>query len=144
MKELTRKILESGLVEKHAVLLMEKWGQLDPGAADLVGRKQVTVESLSKFVEEIDQLVSLDAAGDTKETRLEVYTSSKVSLRKQGVVGCFEAAIDDMGHLLVDPSVNLIPGDILVREADGVMHQVLEVTRIYQNDQLVTQQVSVG
>ncbi len=76
MKDLTRKVLESGLINKHTAVLMEKWGYLEPGASDMVGKIQglngptaVTLESnpfkkkeeirrvLEDFVEDLELLL---------------------------------------------------------------------------------------
>lgn len=42
MKELTKRVLESGLIDKSTATLMERWGQLDPGASDLIEQQKIT------------------------------------------------------------------------------------------------------
>lgn len=53
MKELTKKVLESGLIDKHLAVLMERWGFLEPGASDSVGPQiqamTVVLDSRSQY-----------------------------------------------------------------------------------------------
>lgn len=74
MKEIVKKILEAGLVDKHTALLMEKWRSIDVGAADMVGKediRKVSEEALTQFVEELDVLVEQERTS-FRETRLSV------------------------------------------------------------------------
>jgi hypothetical protein len=74
MKTITKKILESGLIPKHTAALMERWRQLDPGAADMVNTESLldaSSDALVKFVDEIDELMTKDRE-DYREARLEV------------------------------------------------------------------------
>jgi len=57
MKELTKKILASGLIDKATAALLERWGQLDPAEVDLVGRERLTKKTLEDFVEDIEILL---------------------------------------------------------------------------------------
>lgn len=81
MKELTKKILESGLVDKTTAKLLEKWGQLDEGSTDLVGRHELTKKTLEDFIEDIELLLQPEAI-EKHETQLdplisEVYDPTK-------------------------------------------------------------------
>lgn len=86
MKKLTKLVLESGLLDKTTAILMERWGQLDPGASELVGTKVMTVvfdpwanyqkrkeevqKFLENFVEELE-LLSQPEAIERQEVSLE-------------------------------------------------------------------------
>jgi hypothetical protein len=142
MKELVKRILESGLVEKHAALLLEKWGQLEPGASDLVGRVKVTQEGLSKFAEEIESLVSLDAS-TIKETRLEVQVLRPPFKAFSPSVGEFLAYEDKMGNLIVDHEIGShISAGLHLHTCSG-SKIVLGVFPLYEGEKIVAYQVSV-
>lgn len=70
MKELTKKILEAGLVDKATAAMLERWGQLEEGATDVVGRQAVTKRTLEDFIEDIELLLQPEAI-EKHETQLE-------------------------------------------------------------------------
>ncbi len=81
MKELTKKILESGLVDKTTAKLMEKWGQLEEGSSELVDHHALTRKTLEDFIEDIELLLQPEAI-EKKEVQLdpllgEVYDPEK-------------------------------------------------------------------
>lgn len=79
MKELTEKILKSGIIDKHVATLMERWGAIDPGAADLVDeRKKLTKGALIEMLEEIQEESELLKTDPIREV---VLTPTKVSQR---------------------------------------------------------------
>ena len=60
MKELVKKILEAGLIDKHCALLFEKWRLIDAEAAELVGKadiRKVSEEALVQFADELAVLI---------------------------------------------------------------------------------------
>lgn len=75
MKELTKRVLESGLIDKSTATLMERWGQLEPGASDLIEQQKLTGaldqigrcderfirKTLEDFVEELELLLQPEA-----------------------------------------------------------------------------------
>lgn len=75
MKELTKRVLESGLIDRSTATLMERWGQLEPGAADLIEQQKLTGaldqvsrcderfirKTLEDFVEELELLLQPEA-----------------------------------------------------------------------------------
>lgn len=144
MKPVTKKILESGLVGKHVAKLLERWGSLEPGEADLAGRRQVTEEGLKEFAEELDDLLTQEAQ-EPKETRLEIPLSAPVAFKIVGrepahFLGC----ADDFGRLIVSPHVKLCRGDS-IQEKFGAQktYQVLEVENLYKGEQVYAQQLTV-
>lgn len=75
MKELTKRVLESGLIDKSTAALMERWGQLEPGAVELIDQQKLTGvldkigqcderfirKTLEDFVEELELLLQPEA-----------------------------------------------------------------------------------
>ena len=152
MKPLVKKILEAGLVDKHAARMFEQWGQLEPGAADLVGQKKVTEKTLEDFAEDIEAL--LEDEHEVKETRLDVQVRPPVDLFCPAS-GIFSAVEDEMGRYIISTKVLLNRGDQIFHSLDGLHyldHQrrkdlpcwtVLEVESLFQGDKLVAYQVTV-
>jgi len=117
MKELVRKILEAGLVDKHTALLLEKWKAVDDGAAELVGKediRKVSDEALTQFAEELSLLVEEERAS-FRETKLSITMKEAPILvawvqfpRSKIVV--FQ---DEMGHFVfpIDEALNLRTGN---------------------------------
>jgi len=77
MKELVKKILESGLVDKHTALLMEKWKSVDDGAASMVSRREVSEISLEQFAEELAVLIEKERTS-FQETKLSLTMGDPV------------------------------------------------------------------
>lgn len=143
MKELTKKILEAGLVDKHLAQMMEKWGALEPGATDLVGKERVTKETLERFAEDIASLVNVD--GPVKETLLDAKVSNPVLFHSNGIPP-FQGAWDEMGRLLVGATVQLVPGNIILELPDSTRarrFRILEITPVYVGEQSVGQLATV-
>lgn len=62
MKELTKLVLESGIVNSSTAILMERWGQLEPGSVELIDKRKVMAEQfLQDFVEELELLLQPEA-----------------------------------------------------------------------------------
>lgn len=62
MKELTKLVLESGLVNKSTAVLMERWGQLEPGSVELIDKRKLVAERfLQDFVEDLELLLQPEA-----------------------------------------------------------------------------------
>jgi hypothetical protein len=56
LKPVQKKVLESGLIDKAMAELMEKWGNLPPGSAELVNEnalKDATQETLTKLADDL-------------------------------------------------------------------------------------------
>jgi hypothetical protein len=82
MKEITKKFLESGIVDRTIAKMMERWGMLTPAELEIAtAPKAVIHETLSNFIEEIE-LLNQPEAIERKETQLdpllsEVYDPTK-------------------------------------------------------------------
>src|SRR4051812_13765626 len=110
MKPLVKKLIESGIIDKHAVQMMEKWGSgVDPGASDLVGNKQVHEETLTQFAEEIEEMID-NERGQVKETRLDISAKAPPSVFSSAKAGLFAAIPDEFDRLIVSPDLEFIPG----------------------------------
>lgn len=85
MKELTKKVLELGLIDKHTATLMERWGFLEPGVSwpsvTNINVTQIPTSAtfnqradirkvLEEFVEELELLLQPEAL-DREVVRLD-------------------------------------------------------------------------
>lgn len=166
MKPLTEKILKSGLVDKHMAQMLEKWGNLPAGAAELVPQdddhlKKATRDQLEKLAEEIGDEV--DKARTLKEQQFDLDklrwpTKASVYDDQEKMV-CSEipAVIDRMNRLYfrideIDENW-FVPGFtvsrlVIDKEAKNaglykaVKEQIKESTTLYVGDQPVCLQVS--
>lgn len=142
MKPLVKRVLEAGLVDKHTAQMLERWGQLDQGAADLVGQKQLTEKTLTQFVEELDELMETEKE-TYKQTTLDVFVTSPPITLTNPNGDRYSAIFDEMGHLLINPKLRLIPGDILLEEDGEGVYTILEVEKIFRNERVVALMVTV-
>ena len=82
MREITKKFIESGIVDKTIAKMMERWGMLTPGELEEATKpKAVIAETLESFIEELE-LLNQPEAIERKETQLDpliekVYDPSK-------------------------------------------------------------------
>lgn len=163
MSELTKKILESGLVDQSTAELMEKWGYLPDGSAELAAGKaealmRATVEkdvkeTLTKLAERIGQEV--DSLRRTRETMLDLN-----HLKWPVLVGVWNlkngddsrvfrvhGLMDRLGRYYFHPKdvwkEAFVPGFVLMRGADdSIKETILEVTELFVGDQSAAIQVS--
>jgi hypothetical protein len=73
MSEIVKKVLGSGLIDKHTAALMEQFGLLEPGASDLVNEgalKDATKVQMAKLAEEF--AVVVEREHKIKETYLDL------------------------------------------------------------------------
>lgn len=140
MKPLVKKILEAGLVDKHTARMLERWGQLEDGAEDLVGQRRIASQkTLEEFVEDLEGL--LETEGDVKETRLEIQVRRPPAELYNRRLGTFAAVQDEMGRYIVSPVNKLYRGDAISDDAGNM--EVLEVEPLYHGEKLVAYQVTV-
>lgn len=145
MKPLVKKILESGLVDKHSALMFEKWGQLEPGSADMVGKKEITEKTLEAFAEDIEALMESEA-DQVRETRLEVHVLPPQEYFCPEL-GTFPAVRDNMGNLIVSPDLNIQRGHKVTEGKemwDLGSAEVLDIELLYLDDKIVAKQVRLG
>ena len=153
MSELTKKILESGLVDEATAQMMEKWGAIPEGSAELARRqelKEATRAQLFKFAEDIG--VEVDKHRRLKETVLDlnqlrwpatIYISKGDSNLRAGP---FTAVVDRIGRYYFQPHAEmlkwLIPGYALFNEERNEVDTILEVTELFVGDEVAAIQVS--
>lgn len=70
MKELTKKLIESGIVDRMTTRLFEKWGALDPDELTKLRTSNIANETVEEFVEELELLLQPEAI-ERQETRLD-------------------------------------------------------------------------
>ena len=160
MKPIVKKVLESGLVDKHMAQLMEKWGYLPEGATELVKQdalKGATKDQLQALAEDIGNEV--DKERTLKETQLDLDklrwpTEVTLELEDQKHIYQVPAVIDRMGRLYFRiqdvKDVWFVPGNFLTREVPNLetggrsvqKEQILEKDVLYVGEQAVCIQVS--
>ena len=132
MKELTKKVIEAGLIDKHTTHLFEKWGAIDPEEADQVKRKEATKKTLEEFAEAIDGLMATSYM--VKETQFEAYVTGPYNLRHEEdgpITQCYK---DPFGRYLIK-STEIEPftrGDSVY--IDGRERQLLDFEILYKGD----------
>ena len=156
MKELTKQILESGLVDEATAALMEKWGTLPEGSTELTKNKDLesaTREELMKLGQRLGD--ALDKERRLKETMLDLN-----QLRWPTSVNIFDenashevaryvtCVIDRMGRFYFRPQDVkrewFVPGYVFCRTENTKMpaETILEVSELFVGDQVAAIQVS--
>ncbi len=142
MKELTKKILESGLVPKHTALAMEKWGSLDRGASDIVGTRKVTEETLHAFAEDIAAL--LEKEEPLRETELDFSAAGQEVVVRVKTGGETHGRLDEMGRIVLTPEAAALftLGDLV--EVQYLHHnyavgesrtwRIVNLEKVYENE----------
>jgi hypothetical protein len=135
MRAVTKKILESGLVDKHAAAMLARWGTIEQDDAHRAGRQSFeTKEQLEAFAEELEELLEREA-DITRETPFEVHLGVPfrfvVSRTSQSWIGCR----DKLDHIICSPKLDVMRGDIL-HEDHGMRRQVLDINKLYRGDEV--------
>lgn len=156
MSELTKRILESGLVDEATAELMEHWGALPEGSADLAKGKsealaKATKATLTKLAEKIGS--EADTVRRLRETVLDLNqikwpTEVNVFGPDGEVARHVVCVIDRMGRFFFRPQDVkkewFVPGFVLRRTENTKMPEetILEVSELFIGDQVVAIQVS--
>lgn len=145
MKPITKKVIESGLVHKHTVMLMQRWGYLEPEAASIHGIMQTDLkEGFSKFVEELDELLAEEDDGDIKETKL------SITLRNPSLIKWYVPTGDDNPIIVfTDESTQLIfpaseepqSGDRFYAVDTRNLYEITTVTKLWSGSDVIAHQV---
>lgn len=161
MKELTKKVLESGLVDQKTVELMEKWGTLPEGSAELAKDpklKDATKADLLKFAEEIgyevekraklhESMLDLDKIRWPTSVSVHMLRGDRSDLNHSALVAdSVSCVIDRMGRFYfrfqdVD-SRWFVPGYLIRRHNAAQMEEILESDVLYIGEQPVCVQVT--
>jgi hypothetical protein len=153
IKPLTKKILESGIIDESMAAIMERWGALPEGAAALAANKDI--EHATKA-----QLIKLaDEVGDEVEKALRLRESMldldklkwpvTVTVRApEGLVipEAVTALIDRVGRYYFRAqdigAQFLVPGYVIVNFPSLSEETILEVTELYVGEDVAAIQVS--
>ncbi len=156
-KPIIKKILESGLVDKATIQMMEKWGTLPPGSSDLVKEdalKDATQDVLLNLASDLSDIIEKEHT--IRETALDLerirWPATVTITNPEGmkvIATDIPSVMDRMGRYyfrLNDvPESWLVPGYLLVRRLDSkrVSHEyITEYGKLYSNDKPVCFQVS--
>lgn len=153
MKELTKKILEAGLIDKTVAQLLERWLLLSPDEVAMAMQpKAVVAETLEKFIENLQELidqepVSEDTDKPMRETRLEICVTKPPMGLFCPTTGNFDAVEDEMGRLICAPTIVLHPGDKIWSNGTPSTFPpdfvVESVDQLYENDTVIALQITV-
>ena len=144
MKPITKKILESGFLDKHVTAMFERWGTLDlQDKSPETTLKIRTKEQLEKFAEELEEL--MDQESDVmRETPLDLPVSPEESFVLPNNGKCFSARWDAMGRLVVENGeVALKRGEQINSISPGGFFRVLDVMTIYKGEEAYARLVTV-
>jgi hypothetical protein len=154
MSEIVKKVLGSGLIDKHTAALMEQFGLLEPGASDLVNEgalKDATKAQMAKLAE--DLAVTVEREHKIKETYLDLErirwparVSIGIDLELGSKTAIIDCVMDRHGRYFfrwqdVDSSW-FVPGRRLFREGFGTHEMIIEATPLYIDDKPVAIQVT--
>lgn len=159
MNPLTEKVLQSGLIDKAMVEMMEKMGFLPEGASDKVKEdalKNAPLASLHKLADEMAYL--LEKEHELRETHLGLKTlkwPAVISVEDKGgsvIVKYLQCMMDEMGRYYVrfaDVKKEwFIPGYILTRmngkQGEHTREEITEVQPLFIDDKPICYQVSVN
>jgi hypothetical protein len=146
MRPITKKILESGLLDKHVAAMLARWGAIDQEEYNNPSsRKQFeTKEQLERFAEELDELIDKENE-IMRETPLDMPLSGELlRFMTQGMAGqAFQGRWDQMGHLIVPPNVSLHRGVVFTDMAVLKKYRVADVTKLYKGEEVLAQCVMV-
>jgi hypothetical protein len=151
VKELTKKILEAGLVDSTTAALLARWGILKPEELEQVQHKQVVQDTLTTFIEKLEELLDREPGDETvdkpmRETFFEIQVREPPVLYFNHRQGYFSAVRDIMGRLFVTPSHDFRPGDLIFKDdVRGIdpLFKVVSVDKLYQDDQVFILQLTV-
>jgi hypothetical protein len=148
MKELTKKIIEAGLVNKHTVLALERWGSIDRGASDLVGVNQVTRETFQEFADDIATL--LEKEQPMRETQLDFNGGRGIVFKIANTSLSLDGTMDEMGRIITKPTSALTIGDIIeCRHAIDVsfgpaqFRRIINLESVFENEKIIATRVFI-
>lgn len=145
MKPVTKKILESGLLDKHTIAMLDRWGAsiVRHGSDEhpvTEGQKIETKEQLEQFVEELEEL--LDKEEEVmRETPLDWPASGKPTgyQIKGNPQGLFIGCLDSMGRLVVNPMTRFKRGLAIINRVTDQEFKILEIDFFYQGEKVIAQ-----
>lgn len=168
MKALVEKVLKSGIVDRGMAEMLERWGNLPNGAADLV-KNDALIHATKNQLEKIAEVIgdAVEEMNTIRETRLDldkIQWPTQVSIlpaepNRPGptkLIKNIPAVMDRMGRLFFrfqDVREDwFIPGFVLMRTQHmpnegveiAVLEQVLERTTLFAEEKKIVLEVTVA
>ena len=152
MSEIVKKVLGSGLIDKHTAALMEQFGLLEPGASDLVNEgalKDATQVQMEKLAEELALVVEREHK--IKETYLDlerIRWPARVCIELSPIqkTPYIDGVMDRHGRYFFRyPDVDqawFVPGRRLFRDGFMAHEMIVEATPLFIDDKPVALQVT--
>lgn len=145
MKPITKKVIEAGLVPKHTILLMQRWGYLEPEASDIPTMQADLKEGFIQFVEDLEELIEEEAEKDIQETKFSITLRDPflvywIGDAKPRSVIVFK---DESGHLIFPASEGVRLGDIFQTAETKELQEIISVVRLWSGSDIVAYQVDV-
>jgi hypothetical protein len=148
MKPISKKVVEAGLVDKHTVRLMQKWGYMSIGPDDDNPGKQVQRdcrESLTEFVDDLDNLLAQEEEVGIKETRLSITLTDPLKVTWVGTDSPFVIFRDEAGKFIFPASHIIENGmrfsSVLSGGRRGTSFMITDHVPLWHDDVLYAYQV---
>lgn len=145
MKSITKKVIEAGLVSKHTLLLMQRWGYLEPEATPIHGTMQTDLkEGFAKFVEELDELLAEEDDGDIKETKFSITLRNPSLVKWYVPTGDNNPIIvftDESTQLIFPASEDPQPGDRFYAIDTQNLYEITTVIKLWSGSNVIAHQV---
>ncbi len=151
MKPISKKIIEAGLVPKHTLMLMQKWGYMDPESKDADQQiVQLDIkDTFSKFVDELDELLEAKNEEDIKEISFSITLRNPFRIlwlaEKNGNYFTHSNPIiafrDEMDRIILPASESPSVGNYFSRLSDEHWFEITSVTPLWADDTIVAYQI---
>lgn len=158
MKPISKKVVEAGLVSKHTLLLMKRWGYMDPEqelpedgeSTSMAQRVHSEIKvSFTKFVDDLDQLLEEKETEDIKETKFSITLTDPFQIirlyEKYGNYEEFGSPIiifrDETGRMVFPPSEMPGLGDMFEMMDSKDWYEITEVAPLWSGNTIVAYQV---
>lgn len=154
MKPISKKVLESGLIDKNAIQLLERWGNLPAGTSERI-RSDVTKEQLKKFSEELSALIEAEPILRETDLSLQYVTEQRrIAIGTEEGIQVLMCGISKMGNLLFKPqsvrrSWLTVGNDVLFPDGIGdskeIMNgQIVDVSEVFVESDLIAYRVQIS
>ena len=136
MNSITEKILRTGIVDKHVVKLVERWGTIDIGSIDV--KKATARAAIIDLLEEVQDELDAPDESKTHDVILDALHTWKVEVLVRSVTDESStnmwAFIDRFGRFYFKDSPAseswIVPGSQICVVNDALWMRVLDVKRV--------------
>jgi hypothetical protein len=140
VKDISKKIVEAGLVDKHTLVLMQRWGYLD-GTVETTKLEQ-TKETFRDFVDDLEGLLDAKDEEGIKETRFAILLSNPINVSWiRDEENPFIVFHDEADNLIFAPGTTPEVGDCFMVVKTRKLNLIEEVTPLWYGDTLYAYQV---